>query len=310
MEMLEKINLSKTIVSECISKNDENYGLYFLTCYGLLSKFGDEYLPLIEEFFRNTDFFIEDEPLEYLVYTSGEKDYNYIGEDAIGFGKYNVTLNDNFQYVVVERKPKICMTTTNKKSNEKLTIFTHESAHIIKSLINGIFRDSNSVTLRGGLRIWSLDTNDLDADWIHYNDIFDEVLNVFQTADMMEYICQLDPNLLDDETRRFYDGLDLDTLSEPSGYVRCTPLLKTLWENTSFKSSIETNIVTGQINNIISDFDTITGDGSFSLLSRSIDEVAKGKNKLIKLKSKRIVKSIVSKYNNNSFLDTVQKVKC
>ena len=202
------------------------------------------------------------------------------------------------------------MLKSNKKSNEKLTIFTHESAHIIKSLINCVSRDSSNVTLRGGLRIWSLDTTDLDADWVHYNDILDEVLNVFQTADMMEAICQLDSNLLDYETKKFYDSLDLATLSELSGYVHCTPLLIPLWKNDYFKNSIEANIVTGQINNIVSDFDTITEDGSFDLLSRSIDEVAKSKNKLKKLNSKRIVKSIVSKYNNNSFLDTVQKVKC
>ena len=57
MEMIDKINLARDCISGAIDEEDKNYGLFFLSCYGLISKFGSQYSDLIKYAFSETKFF-------------------------------------------------------------------------------------------------------------------------------------------------------------------------------------------------------------------------------------------------------------
>jgi hypothetical protein len=80
--MKKTLDITKRIIDDNYDHDDELYGILFLTCYGLVSKYGDTYADLIHKLFTLTTFVIEDKPLkELLLNSNNTPDGLYNGEE-------------------------------------------------------------------------------------------------------------------------------------------------------------------------------------------------------------------------------------
>ena len=104
--------------------------------------------------------------------------------------------------------------------------------------------------------------------------MLDEVINVFQTSDIMKEIKQLmRSRSLSYSLQEYLKTLDFDTLDEPFGYTSAAIMLDSLWNRTHFKEQIKKPLVIGNISVIKKHFNTMVGDDLFTSFADSFDEL-------------------------------------
>ena len=150
---------------------------------------------------------------------------------------------------VIKQNPKMFYSKTSNNANINLIAITHESSHIIKGLKNflSILPDNSGIFIRNGFFIEFYETDGNDIYTRQFHSIFDEVINVLQTSDMMNAIKQIDRTKLDNNVLEFFNSLDLKTLDKPYGYSDYTSLVEPLWKNKRFKNIIEEAAVEGNL---------------------------------------------------------------
>ena len=275
---------AENIVSRRFDTSDENYGLLVMGCFALLSKFGDEYLPIVEKVMLETDFYIGKKPLSELLADGGiSAEDAFRGEEfydtevtvtAISSPGVELWVNDHGKIMMEKDTPAIFCTTMNADATTILNAFVHEAAHLVKSTANIIYSNSKKhFLIRNGLNIFGLSFEKNSPLEPNDNSMLDEVINVLQTADMMKAVKGLDGTPMSDEVLRFYRELDLDRIDLLYGYDELTSFVLPLWSNNHFRSSIEDNIVIGRIDRIKNDFDSIMGPNSFHYYSTYLDYI-------------------------------------
>lgn len=274
---------AESIISRRFDKSDENYGLLVMGCFALLSKFGDEYLPIVEKVMLETDFHIGNKPLSELLNEGGiAAEDAFRGEEfydteitvtAISSPGIDLWVED--EKIMMEKEtPTIFCTTIDGDATTILNAFVHEAAHLIKSTVNVVYSDSpKHFLVRNGLNIFGLSFERNSPLEPNDNSMLDEVINVLQTADMMRAVKELNGSPMSDEVLRFYRELDLDRIDLLYGYDELTSFVLPLWSNDYFRSSIENNIVIGRIDRIRNDFDSIMGANSFHYYSTYLDYI-------------------------------------
>lgn len=272
--MNEKLIQAEKIVAKRFNKNDENYGILVLSCYGLLTKF-ENYTPLIENIYETCEFYIGNKPLIELLKNEGFNlklinkhiDINsLVGLSATG----ECFLFASKRSFYTKAQPKIFCSTVDKET-EALDTMIHELSHLLKSKINGIYTDSKgNIINRSGLQI-SIKNKCI-------NEALDEAINTLQTSDMTEKIKELNTQNMSKEIKVFYDKLNQKELGGISGEIGLAFLLLPLWTNEHFKSIIENNIVEGNLALIENDFNRIIGnDYAFSDFSEAFDIIKNSK---------------------------------
>lgn len=296
--MNEKLIQAEKIVAKRFNKNDENYGILVLSCYGLLTKF-ENYTPLIENIYETCEFYIGNKPLIELL--KNEK-FNFrlinkhmdinslVGLSATGDCFLFTSKKDSY----TKEQPKVFCSTVDKET-EALDTMIHELSHILKSRINGIYMDSKgNIINRSGLQ--------LSSKKICINEALDEAINALQTSDMTEKIKDLNTENMIKEIKMFYDKLNQKELGGISGEIDLAFLLLPLWTNEHFKAVIENNIVEGNLEVIENDFNRIIGnDYAFLNFSEAFDIIKNSKkvNKLVHNRANFII-DIGKLYNINS----------
>ncbi|MBQ2909245.1 MAG: hypothetical protein IJE53_00390 [Bacilli bacterium] len=274
---------AESIISRRFDKSDENYGLLVMGCFALLSKFGDEYLPIVEKVMLETDFHIGNKPLSELLNEGGiAAEDAFRGEEfydtemtvtAISSPGIDLWVEDG-KIMMEKETPAIFCTTIDGDATTILNAFVHEVAHLIKSTVNVVYSDSpKHFLVRNGLNIFGLSFERNSPLEPNDNSMLDEVINVLQTADMMRAVKELNGSPMSDEVLRFYRKLDLDRIDLLYGYDELTSFVLPLWSNDYFRSSIENNIVIGRIDRIRNDFDSIMGANSFHYYSTYLDYI-------------------------------------
>ena len=274
---------AESIISRRFDKSDENYGLLVMGCFALLSKFGDEYLPIVEKVMLETDFHIGNKPLSELLNEGGiAAEDAFRGEEfydtemtvtAISSPGIDLWVEDG-KIMMEKETPAIFCTTIDGDATTILNAFVHEVAHLIKSTVNVVYSDSpKHFLVRNGLNIFGLSFEKNSPLEPNDNSMLDEVINVLQTADMMRAVKELNGSPMSDEVLRFYRELDLDRIDLLYGYDELTSFVLPLWSNDYFRSSIENNIVIGRIDRIRNDFDSIMGANSFHYYSTYLDYI-------------------------------------
>ena len=282
--MNELLRQAETIVAKRFDKSDENYGLLVTGCFALLSKFGEDYFPIVEKVMLETDFYIGKKPLSELLEEGGiSPEDAFRGEEfydtemtvtAISSPGVYLYIDENGKIVYEKEKPAVYCTTVGEDANAILNAFVHETAHLIKSTINVVYCDTpKQFLIRGGLNIFGYSFEKNSPFEPNDNSMFDEVINVLQTSDMMKTVKELDVDAMSEEVYKFYRELDLDRIDLLYGYNELANFVLPLWGNDHFRSSIESNIVIGRIDRIKNDFDSIMGPNSFHYYSTYLDYV-------------------------------------
>lgn len=308
--------MAEEIVEQRITRQDKNYGLLVLCCYGLLSKFGERYEKIVKNVLLRAEFHVDEKSLSQLL-TDGkiEIDNIYNGHDIMNCSVPSDALATSFQgdylyfkkngRVVHEKvRPQVFCSTLiadENSCNTLLNLLIHELSHLVKSSINCIKKDCyNFFEIRNGLSTLSYHVSHGEAIVESKNETLDEVINVLQTTEIMACIKKLNKDGLNPQTLEFFNKLDIDTLDRPVGYEYAVRLVEELWKNERFKNSIEDNIVTGDIERIEDDFNQTTRSDLFNDFSRYLDMVDENyDNPEIVAEASEIVVSIAKIYQLN-----------
>ena len=307
-KMIYNIEKTKDILDKRYSISDDLYGTMFFVCYGLLSKFGDFYTPIIEKLIRTTDVYMADKPMTTLLYEGGySTDEIYCGEDldnkyfstsAASFPGDDIWI-ENGKVMYHRSNPTIFCSTTDKEYSEVLNSILHEFCHLVKGSINYLNIDKpNYFSIRSGLNVYGGEIDD-DGELQEFSEnlIFDEVINVFQTTDMMMEIGKLVPTLLPLVVQEDFKRLDLDDMNTLYGYDYGTEPMLDLWHNAHFKGLIEDNIVVGNLGKIRDEFNAIVGWNYFHMLSRHLNLLEYAEDEKEQERLTCFVRTIVRIYN-------------
>lgn len=170
--------------------------------------------------------------------------------------------------------PKLFCSTLGVSQNDLLNIFTHELNHLLKSRIKSHGRiGTNGYWLRNGLHYFTSYLQDRFIYESQQAEMLDEVINVFQTSDIMKEIKQLDSYRFSYPLQSYLRTLDFESLDEPFGYTLTATMLEQFWRNTNFKEQIKRPLILGNLSIIEEDFNRMVEDDLFSSFADSFDEL-------------------------------------
>ena len=269
--MNDKFILAEQIVSSRFKKDNLYYGLYVLSCYGLLTKFED-YTDIIKYLFKDCEFYTTEKPLNELNYESYEFNIDNDFGEVVGLSDIgrDFYLEEDKLITYNYTNPKIFCSTVNGP-NETINTVIHELSHLIKSCIKTFYKENDSIIQRCGL--YTIEETK-ENHFLSSNSTLDEVINVLQVSDMLKEIKKLNSDDMSDEVKFFFNKLNLDDLDKHIGYETGVMLLLPLWKNDKFKDLIEDNIVIGNIETIKDGFNKFIGiNDEFSYFSSSLDMI-------------------------------------
>ena len=286
--MVENYTLAVKTVSRKMSKNHTMYPFMVCALYGLLCKYkGHEKLVL--SLFSKTDIIFENGSLpEILKRHHIEMDFADPVQDSpdgilttLGASNqgHNFVSDGNGNVYYKREKPFVVCSTSNTNMTRLLNTFCHEMGHLIKGEVNGYSskkeKDSFIYVIRTGLAhyVYRYQKNFQEMDYITSFGVLDEAINCIQTTDVMREILALGEFCEDEDIQSFIHSLDVDVMNEDHGYEDIVLLVRLFWNQDSFKELVEKNIVTGNIDSIVQEFDSFLGEESFDYLSYLLEEI-------------------------------------
>ena len=285
--MVENYVLAKKIVSKKLDSNHTMYPFMVCSLYGLLCKYpGHE--EMITSLFSTTDIIFEKGPVEEIL-RRHQIDMDFadpIPDDpessisTLGVSNQGHSfLLDHGEVVYEKNKPFVICSTSYTNMTRLLNTFCHEMGHLIKGEENGfhhtMVNDQPTFIIRTGMTyiIYMYNKDFTEVELSNSFGVLDEAINCIQTTDVMKEILALDTFVEDDSIHSFIQSLDKEDMIKDHGYEDIVLLLRLFWAQDSFKDSIETHIVHGGIDFIVSDFDSMMGNGSFQKMSEILEEL-------------------------------------
>ena len=294
------------LVSSRFDSSYEYFDILVLSLSTILYKYKDNAF-LVEKIFNDVEIHISNDSIRNILKTK-EIDIISFDEEEDEIDKSNNTtygisslgytfrLEDG-EFVKYKEKPFI-ICNSERSNTDLLNIFIHEFNHLVKSTLNSLEVGHLEYCIRSGISYYRCKYKDKNDTLYEYNyyDALDEVINVIETTEMMENLLLLP--IIDD-----YD-IDKDDLSKDVGYDVCVELIRPLWSNPTFRSLIEDNIIDGNTENIIREFDKVLGEGSFDKFTDYLDDLdyADGYNSKSKktTRLKNNVRKMVNEYNRKT----------
>jgi hypothetical protein len=193
---------------------------------------------------------------------------------------------------------------------------THEFNHAVNSMINEIKYDDKIVGMRTGLSYMIYDINDITRIKEKTKDItLEEIINTKQTEDIIEIIRSFSKyDVHNEEFNNTFYALNHSINGEytSNAYYLQSYICKELMDNKTFIPTIENLRFKGNVDDIESWFDNITGnEGSYRELTLLLDTILEDEEKLAKAKwfknykinkireKMRRVMDIIKDYENN-----------
>ena len=285
--MEEMYLFAKKIVDKKFDKSNCFYYMYICSLFGLLMKYPD-YKDLIRDVFINTRIIIEDKTVLEI---QDEYDLQLIKQEELDVQDADVCINHgvsdlgfgvsltNGKLEITDEKPTLVCSSKTVNPTDLLNVFTHELNHIIKGQLKAYgSRDDEDISFcftRCGLSYTSF-TYNKNTDILledEYYSILDEVINVFQTKDIMFSILTLDGIVPDTDFQKYFDTLDKDELVKVNGYEKCCELFSKIWKNPTLKELLEEHLVDGELDEIANDFNNTVGIECFDVMADYFDDL-------------------------------------
>ena len=280
---LDRLQLARDIVEKRFSFDDENYGLFVCGCFCLLGKYGDTFLSLVEKVFNESNFVISDDNVLKLAEEMGINEFSFADLDSnelkfidgLSFNGIHYYFNYDGKVNKDFSNPVVIISSIGMNNNILLNTFIHEVNHLIKSQIDAEFcEEFNFYSVRCGLSLYEVNySNGILIDNNLFNTL-DEIINVYQTTDMMIYLEELKDLNFNDNIGKFLSMIDYSSLDLLSGYNGLVEVFNDLWDNDEFRNIVEDDIITGNLDNIVNNFNNIMGRDCFLEFSNLCDEFA------------------------------------
>lgn len=180
----------------------------------------------------------------------------------------------------------------------------HEFNHAVNSMINEIKYDDKTVSIRTGLAYLSYDVNDL----LHLKEkskdlTLEEIINVKQTEDIINVLRSFaNYEITNEEFNNAFYSIKQSINGEytSNAYYLQSFICKELMKNKTFIPTIENLRLNGNVDDIASWFDNVTGEeGSYGKLTSLLQKILEEEEKLEKTKlfKKQKINKIRSQMN-------------
>lgn len=283
MEKEDSLNIIFSMINKKYGKNtssDLPMDMIGVSLTGFLLYYGKWVLPILRDLVFESDFFIESRPLKEIIEDHQDQEMKIFSEDdftecpAISTSNQLYYFDKDGRCVFEQAPPKLFCSTLGVSQNDLLNIFTHELNHLLKSRIKSHGRiGTNGYWLRNGLHYFTSYLQDRFIYESQQAEMLDEVINVFQTSDIMKDIKQLDSYRFSYPLQSYLRTLDFESLDEPFGYTLTATMLEQFWRNTNFKEQIKRPLILGNLSIIEEDFNRMVEDDLFSSFVDSFDEL-------------------------------------
>ena len=286
--MVENYYLAKKIVSKKVKIDHPMYPFMICALYGLLSKYRG-YEELIIPLFRKTDIIFEKGNVQDILakYNLGEDLVDFVHDDGSSQSSTHGVSNQGHVFITDETgdvhyrkdRPFVACSISNTSMSMLLNTFCHEMGHLIKGEINGFYHtkdsDNDVYVIRNGLShyVYNYRKNYTELEFTQAFAILDEAINCIQTTDVMREILTLKDFVTDKQILNFLNGLDSSYLLEDHGYEDICILVREFWHHSTYRNSVEENIVVGNVDKVVDDFDSIMGKGAFENVSLILDNI-------------------------------------
>jgi len=311
--MEEDYLLAKNAALKICDCNSVYFEFFTVAIYAVLRKFSD-YKTLALRIIDDCDIYIDDLPIDEAIRTYKILDgfifdkIDVSATHAISIPGVTLSLEENI-FGVEYSNPIIVCSKNDIDITSLLNCFVHEILHLVKSYFScseANHEDGLAVAaMRCGISISRHVHEDGEEGVIShdYFKILDEAINVIQTTEAMQEILALKDICPDYDVREFIDSLDEYKMQMDYGYFSVTPIIKTLWKNKQFRQLVERNIVSGEIHEIVNEFNEDMGDNMFQEMAQLVDDIyyADQDNKRKKVQRlKAELRSIIREYNSKN----------
>lgn len=285
--MEENYLLAKQTVDEKFDSTNKYYYMYICALFGFFMKYPDN-KDLVIDAFKKTKIIIEDKTIIEI-----QNDYglNLLSEEELAVQDASVCINHaisdiGFSHYIEDGKlqtihtaPLIVCSTFNISDETLLNSFVHELNHIIKGSINSFGSKSDDTVStcynRTGLS-YTIFSYDKSADTLtetEFYSILEELINVFQTTEVLGYILMLDGIVPDENFQKYFDKLNKDEMKKNNGYEKCSELFHRVWENDVLKNILEKHLIDGQLTEVSNEFNDAVGMECFDTLADWFDDL-------------------------------------
>ena len=306
---------AKELVTKKYGRDYKYFALVTLGLCALLYKYKEHYDD-VADLFNRMDIYLDNDSVLNIIKKNKIEAVDYDDDEDEKFNNDNIA-SDALSYEghscrIIDGKA--CLVTSNPtiimdiRANKTVVLnnFIHEFNHLVKNIVDGchLLDDKLGIEIRSGINyyIWSYD---IEEDCVSEAICFcalDEVINVFQTTEMMESLLMLDGIIPDEDVAKHYNELDEELMHDDVGYERVTKEVKPLWENPEFHDLIDDNIYDGNLFAIIEGFDNIMGESSFDRFASYVnaynDEINNGIKSKKNVTPREKIKNVVKKFNN------------
>ena len=285
--MEENYILAKQVVRKKFNPSNDFYYMFICSLFGLFMKY-PEHKELIIKAFEETRIIIENKSVLEI---QDEYDLQLIPKEELDIQDEKVCMNHgvsdlgfsiaikNGKLEISKERPIIVCSAKTCSTTNLLNVFTHELNHIIKGQLNAYGSSSNqdvsSCYTRCGL-VFNSYTYTKESDILEeeeYYSILDEVINVFQTREIMKNILMLDGVVPDLEFQKYFDSLDKEEMVQLNGYDKCCELFTRIWRNQHLRDILERNLIDGELENITIEFDDAVGMECFDIMADYFDDL-------------------------------------
>ena len=275
---------AKKLISKKMSEDDYLYPFFVCAFYGLLSKYRGNG-ALISNLFRKTNFILEKGTIPEIIQRHN-LDLDIIESIPDGVLQTLATSNQGHGFIptedgdmlYVKENPFVICSLSQYNPSRLLNAFCHEMGHLIKGERDDhSFHNEDGTTfiiIRTGLShyIYSYQYPSTELNLTSSCSALDEAVNCIQTTDVMQEILALGEYVDDPKIKGFIDSLDKDFLQKDAGYGDLVDMIRPLWESETFRNMVENHVMYDEIDDVVAEFDSIAGEGSFEAMASYMDQ--------------------------------------
>lgn len=310
--MSEYYNKAKELVLSKYSEDHPYFNMLVVALTTLFYKYRD-YDFLVEKVFNDVDIYIiydsvrnilKEKNIDIVSFLEEEDNIDEGVNSTYGVSSLGYSFKIEDDNLIKCREKPFIICSSKCKSTTLLNTFIHEFNHLVKSSINNISSTDLEYSLRSGISFYRC-KYDSKKDILYeyeYYDVLDEVINVIETTEMLNNLELLEVD--DSNINNYLNQLDKDELNKDFGYDLCVKIIRPLWDNPTFKSLIEDNILEGNIDRIITYFDEVIGEDSFDKLCDYLEDIdlcegkVKNRKKVNRIKTR--IRKMIDEYNNKT----------
>lgn len=277
---------AKELVTEKYGDHYDYYPMLTLAVSAILFQHPEERKE-ITDLFLSLNLYIEEKTTDEIMYshqlgdeTESYKDINNQRQYGFSDNGIRIMIDENNEIHPEVNAPYIVLSSLDVSKEALLNSFAHEFLHLLNSvkkpfLIQQMEDHLIAIVERSGYnhQVSFVNFEDDSMSYDQKYDILDEVINVFQTTELMEIVLSLGDIVCDSNIKEYFHSLNPDKMKLDYGYNESVNAFRPLWEIPSLQRLLKENVLLGEIDVVMKGVDYILGYGSFDNIADYLEEI-------------------------------------